>query len=133
MASNVVWLQTVAVIEDFTCGTSDEELASARRIIADHLDAEGVHSAIARDVVLAFAELTTPRTGGRPDAKISVGLEIDRDEIKLRVHSSSAMVADQHESGEQDLMLHLLGDRVDRAVAEDGTTAITVTKRRLGR
>lgn len=119
--------------EDFTCGTSQEELASARRIIADHLDSEGVHASIARDVVMAFGELTTPRSGDRPDAKISIGLDVNIDEICLRVHSSTSMMQNQHEAGEQDLMLHLLGDRVDRVVAEDGTTAVTVTKRRLGR
>ncbi|MCP3938584.1 MAG: hypothetical protein GY708_24820 [Actinomycetia bacterium] len=119
--------------EEFTCGTADEELESARGLLSERLETAGVHSSIARDVVLAFVELTTPRSGDRPDSKVSVGLDIDSDEIRLRLHSSTAMMRNQHESGEQDLMLHLLGDRVDRVVAEDGTVAVTVTKRRLGR
>ncbi|NOX29708.1 MAG: hypothetical protein GXP35_06635 [Actinobacteria bacterium] len=115
------------------CGSDRDDLESTRRVFRARLDEAGVHPAISREMMLAFTEITTPRADYPPEAKITADLEINKDELVLRLQLSAALVADARQSGEQDLMLHLLGDKVSRVVDADQGTVVTVTKRRLGR
>ncbi len=115
------------------CGSDRDELDATRRALRARLDEAGVHPAISREMMLAFTEITTPRADYPPEAKVTADLEIGDDELVLRVQLSAALVADARQSGEQDLMLHLLGDKVSRVDDADHGTVVTVTKRRLGR
>ncbi len=115
------------------CACDPHELEGARRTLRSRLDAAGVHPVVAREMMLAFAEITIPRTDSPPEAKITADLAVGQDELTLRVQLSASLVADQRQSGEQDLMLHLLADSVNRLTGPDGSCSITVSKRRVGR
>lgn len=114
------------------CAADADELDRSRQTLRGRLDEAGVHPAIAREMMLAFTEVATPRAAVADDSKVISDLAISRDELVLRVQTSSALCGTPRETGEQDLMLHLLADDVTRVVDGD-QVAITVRKRRLGR
>lgn len=115
------------------CAADVDELDAVRRQFRGRLDDAGVHPAIAREMMLAFTEIATPRDNGTTDGvKIVSDLAITHEDLVLRVQTAVSLVGSERDSGEQDLMLHLMADEVQRVVDGD-QVVVTVRKRRLGR
>ncbi len=110
-----------------------DELDAVRRAMRRRLDDAGVHPVLSREIMFAFSEITIPRETGTTDGvKVVTDLAIRREELVLRVQTANDLAGSDRERGEQDLMLHLLADDVQRVIDGDDVV-VTIRKRRLGR
>lgn len=115
------------------CSAETDELDATRRILRRRLDEAGVHPVISREMMLAFSEISTAReTGSTDGVKVISDMAITSDELVLRVQTAVTLIGDERAAGEQELMLHLMSDSVERVVDGD-QVVITIRKRRVGR